>query len=131
MRALLRFLCLAGIITIASCSHTQKKQKEQAPADSLVTLQEGSLISYCQSCGMPLTEGIYGTNADGSSNRDYCIYCHKDGSFLQECTMEEMIEHCAQFIDEYNKHAEKKITKEEYIEQMKQFFPKLKRWKKQ
>ena len=26
---------------------------------------------FCQSCGMPLTEEILGTNADGSKNEDY------------------------------------------------------------
>ena len=51
---------------------------------------------------MPLTEEILGTNADGSKNEDYCMYCYKDGKFLQDCTMDEMIEHCAQFVDEVN-----------------------------
>ena len=60
-------------------------------------------MKFCQSCGMPLTDGLFGTNADGSKNEDYCIYCYKDGKFLQECTMEQMIEHCAQFVDEVNK----------------------------
>ena len=26
---------------------------------------------FCQSCGMPLTEEVLGTNADGSKNEDY------------------------------------------------------------
>ena len=34
---------------------------------------------FCQSCGMPLTEDVLGTNADGSKNEDYCMYCYKDG----------------------------------------------------
>ena len=46
---------------------------------------------FCQSCGMPLTEDVLGTNADGSKNEDYCMYCYRDGKFLQDCTMEEMI----------------------------------------
>ena len=58
---------------------------------------------FCQSCGMPLTEELLGTNADGTRNEDYCIYCYKDGKFLQDCTMDEMIEHCAQFVGEVNK----------------------------
>ena len=44
---------------------------------------------FCQSCEMPLTDEIRGTNADGSKNEDYCIYCYKDGKFLQDCTMDE------------------------------------------
>ena len=58
---------------------------------------------FCQSCGMPLTEEVLGTNADGSKNEEYCMYCYKDGKFLQECTMDEMIKHCAQFVGEVNK----------------------------
>ena len=87
-------------------------------------------MKFCQSCGMPLTEEVLGTNADGSKNEDYCIYCYKDGRFLQECTMDEMIEHCAQFVDEVNKHMPKPMTKEEYKQMMQLFFPMLKRWRK-
>ena len=111
---------------------------------------------FCQSCGMPLTEELLGTNADGSKNEDYCIYCYKDGKFLQECTMDEMIEHCAQlmeqreeseeifnspesrekktegqFVGEVNKGLPQPITREEYIGQMKMYFPHLKRWRKE
>ena len=48
--------------------------------------------------------------------------------FTQDCTMDEMIEHCAQFVEEFNKDSEQKVTKEEAIAMMKQEFPKLKRW---
>ena len=85
---------------------------------------------FCQSCGMPLTEDVLGTNADGSKNEDYCMYCYRDGKFLQDCTMEEMIEHCAQFIGAVNEGLENPITKEEYIGMMKTYFPQLKRWRK-
>ena len=67
---------------------------------------------FCQSCGMPLTEEILGTNADGSKNEDYCQYCYKDGEFLQQMTMDEMIEHCAQFVDGVNKHLPAPLTRE-------------------
>ena len=49
---------------------------------------------------------------------------------LQECTMDEMIEHCAQFVDEVNKNMPKPMTKEEYKQMMRGFFPMLKRWRK-
>ena len=86
-------------------------------------------MKFCQSCGMPLTEDVLGTNADGSKNEDYCMYCYRDGKFLQDCTMEEMIEHCAQFVGAVNEGLEKPITKEEYIGMMKTYFPQLKRWR--
>ena len=85
---------------------------------------------FCQSCGMPLTEDVLGTNSDGTKNEDYCMYCYKDGQFLQDCTMEEMIEHCAQFVNAVNEGLEKPITKEEHIGMMKTYFPQLKRWRK-
>ena len=85
---------------------------------------------FCQSCGMPLTEEVLGTNADGSKNEDYCMYCYRDGKFLQDCTMDEMIEHCAQFVGAVNEGLENPITKEEYIGMMKTYFPQLKRWRK-
>ena len=56
-------------------------------------------MKFCQSCGMPLNDQVLGTNADGSRNEDYCMYCYRDGKFLQEYTMDEMIEHCAPFED--------------------------------
>ena len=99
-------------------------QKEKA-------FQEGQLPQFCQSCGMPLTSvDDCGTNADGSMNFDYCKYCYKDGRFLQDCTMDEMIEHCAQFVDEVNKQMPKPLTSEEYKQMMRGFFPMLRRWRK-
>lgn len=90
------------------------------------------MMKICQSCGMPMgNEDLYGTNADGSKNSEYCIYCYKNGVFLQNFTMDEMIEHCAQFVNEVNKGLPNPITKEEYIGQMKVYFPHLKRWRKE
>ena len=85
-------------------------------------------MKFCQSCGMPLNEQLLGTNADGSRNEDYCMYCYKEGRFTNDCTMDEMIEFCAQFVDEVNKNMPKPMTKEEYKEMMRSYFPKLKRW---
>lgn len=86
---------------------------------------------FCQSCGMPMTATEhFGTNEGGSAHSDYCVYCFKEGQFTQDLTMDEMIEHCAEFVDEFNKNSAQKLTKEEAISQMKQFFPQLKRWKK-
>ncbi len=94
------------------------------------TLRAGQLPQFCQSCGMPLTQNEdCGTNADGSINFDYCKYCYDGGKFLQDCTMDEMIEHCAQFVDEVNKQLPQPMTRDEYKAMMRGFFPMLKRWK--
>ena len=66
-------------------------------------------IKLCQSCGMPLTNEVLGTNADG--------------------TMEQMIDHCARFTDEINRNSGQNLTAEQMKAQMRQFFPHLKRWK--
>ena len=50
-------------------------------------------------------------------------------SFVQKCTMEEMIDHCAQFMDEVNKMMPEPMTQEQYKEMMRGFFPRLKRWR--
>jgi predicted amidophosphoribosyltransferase len=85
--------------------------------------------NFCQSCGMPMTESEhFGTNKDLSQNNDYCSYCFKEGNFTSDCTMDEMINQCAQFLDEFNKDSEQKFTKEQAIAQMREYFPKLKRW---
>lgn len=96
-------------------------------------------MKFCQSCGMPLTEEIdshsvaelnlLGTNADGSKNEEYCIYCYKDGAFTNDCTMEEMAEFCSKFVEEYNKNTGMNLTAEEYKQGLMQFFPTLNRWK--
>ncbi|MBQ9667079.1 MAG: zinc ribbon domain-containing protein [Bacteroidaceae bacterium] len=85
-------------------------------------------MQFCQSCGMPLTEDMLGTNADGSKNEEYCIYCYKDGAFTSDFTMEEMAEFCAQFVDEYNKNTGQSLTREEYKQMLLHYFPNLKRW---
>ena len=98
--------------------------------DKIMKRNMEKVMKFCQSCGMPLTDDVLGTNADGSKKEDYCMYCYMDGKFLQDCTMDEMIEHCAQFVGAVNEGLPNPITKEEYIGQMKRYFPQLKRWRK-
>ena len=99
-----------------------RKEKDFAP---------GQLPQFCQSCGMLLTrKEDCGANANGTVNYDYCQYCYKEGRFLQDCTMDQMIEHCAQFLDEVNKNLPAPMTREQYIQMMQGFFPLLKRWKR-
>lgn len=79
----------------------------------------------CQSCAMVLSEDCYGTNADGSKNRDYCKYCFENGRFLGAQTLEEKIESNIKFwTDEENG-----ITEEIARKKLEILFPTLKRWK--
>ncbi|WP_099291569.1 zinc ribbon domain-containing protein [Butyricimonas sp. Marseille-P3923] len=84
----------------------------------------------CQSCGMPMmAEEQFGTNDDGSVNTEYCTYCYQDGAFTGNYTMNEMIDHNLEFLDEFNKDVERPFTREEARAEMRKFFPTLKRWK--
>ena len=82
---------------------------------------------YCQSCGMPIgaTEEMYGTNADGSKNEDYCKYCFENGAYTLDCTMEEMIEFCVPHMASANSG----MSEDDARKSMLEFFPTLKRWK--
>lgn len=79
----------------------------------------------CQSCAMPIDdESLWGTNRDGSKNSDYCIYCYKDGEFLQKVTMQEYIEMMIPF------SAQAGMTAEQMRDFCEKVYPTLKRWKK-
>ena len=81
-------------------------------------------VSICQSCSMPLfAEEHIGTNADGSQNNDYCVYCFKDGAFTNNMTLEETI------ADSVNYAKEAGMTKEAMLAHAKEVLPTLKRWK--
>lgn len=97
-----------------------------------VFVKDGKYLNlFCQSCGMPMQSiELFGTNQDGSASQDYCCYCYKDGAFVQDCTMEGMIEHCVRFLGEFNGACGTRYTEEEAIAEMKKYFPTLKRWKK-
>ena len=75
---------------------------------------------------MPLTrKEDCGTNADGSVSFDYCQYCYKDGKFLQDCTMDEMIDFCIRFEQQQNPG----LDAEDARRAMRAWYPTLKRWK--
>ena len=73
---------------------------------------------------MPIiTDKQLGTNRDGSRNNDYCIYCYKDGEFIDKVSMEEYIEMCSQYGEQAG------MTNEEMKKHCEKLFPTLKRWK--
>ena len=83
---------------------------------------------FCQCCGMPMRDHdeLYGTNADGSRNEEYCRYCFEKGEFTFQGTMEEMIEACAPNMAAANPD----MDEEEAKKIMLQWLPTLKSWKK-
>lgn len=85
-------------------------------------------MKFCESCGMPLTDEVRGTEANGSLSADYCHFCYKNGHFTQDMTMEQMIQFCLQFLDQMNASSGRNLTREQYEAEMRSYFPKLKRW---
>lgn len=80
----------------------------------------------CQSCGMPLAAefGNLGTNADGSTVSDYCLFCFKAGAFTNPAqTMEEMIQSSIE-----NMTGDLQMPLERATELANSFIPTLRRW---
>ncbi|EJO5347654.1 effector binding domain-containing protein [Clostridium botulinum] len=81
---------------------------------------------YCQSCGMPMSEELYGTELNNKKNQEYCIYCYENGNFKHpDLTMEQMIDICVPFMKE------KGMKENNARALMKNCLPNLKRWRKE
>ena len=80
----------------------------------------------CQSCGMPLRKNEdFGTNTDGSKNKEYCFHCFKDGQFLDKgITLQEKIEKNIKF------GVQMGMTEDMARQMCENILPKLKRWQK-
>lgn len=61
---------------------------------------EAETLHPCQSCGLMMKDQqVWGTNLDGTKNKDYCYFCFRNGSFtMPSITMERMIEKVANMI---------------------------------
>jgi len=77
---------------------------------------------------MPLSEDeLYGKNADGSKNEEYCCYCFESGAFIEPNeTLEGMIESCVPFLVEDGTCPNEDSARAMLQEHM----PHLKRWAK-
>lgn len=62
--------------------------------------EQGQELARCQSCGMPLgAPGFYGTNADGSEEKEYCRFCFENGAFAQpDLTVQGMIDSSTEYM---------------------------------
>ncbi|MGO4532229.1 zinc ribbon domain-containing protein [Paenibacillus sp. 2TAF8] len=82
-------------------------------------------VTVCQSCGMPLTSTEqFGTELDGSTTREYCIYCYKNGKFEQPgMTLEGMTEMCTTILREEG------MDEESARSMLRNQLPFLKRWR--
>jgi hypothetical protein len=83
----------------------------------------------CQSCSMPMSKPEhFGTEADGSASKDYCIHCYKDGQFTRpNATLEDMVEFYAPQWGEWSGKPD--MTSEEAKSEVRAVLSNLKRWK--
>ena len=100
------------------------KQLSEVFDVSINTLLGSPRQKICQSCGMPLEDDIMGHDADGRINEDYCKWCYDGGSYLQDCTVEEMIDFCTDVMVK-----EQGADREKVHAYLQDFLPKLDRWK--
>ncbi|WP_440116106.1 zinc ribbon domain-containing protein [Paenibacillus sp. QZ-Y1] len=82
-------------------------------------------VTVCQSCGMPLTAPAqFGTEADGSTTREYCIHCYQEGKFEQpNLTLEGMLEKCTAILHQEG------MDEESARAMLRNQLPFLKRWR--
>ena len=81
---------------------------------------------------MPLrfdVEKYLGTNSDGSRSDEYCYYCLKDGKYIVDIPMSEMINIWIKYTDKYNEYADTAYSPEELRHILNERLPNLKRWK--
>lgn len=80
----------------------------------------------CQSCGMPLDDGFFGTEKNGELNHEYCKFCYQDGTYLQpDLTVDIMIQ-----MSINNMTEEQGFEDPQAEEIARAFIPTLKRWRK-
>lgn len=58
---------------------------------------------FYQSCGTSQQkQENFGSNHDECRNEEYCCYCFKDGTYMMDLIMDQMIEHDVQLVDVFN-----------------------------
>lgn len=79
----------------------------------------------CQSCAMPMSPALAGTEADGAPSADYCRYCYKSGRFLEpDLTLEAAIDKSIGLMT-----TNFGMPREKAEELSRKYIPPLKRWR--
>lgn len=80
----------------------------------------------CQSCGMPLSEGFFGTMQGGKETTEYCNFCFQQGSFTEpELTVDAMLSCSIEHMKKELQFDEAKAT-----QMANDVIPHLRRWNK-
>lgn len=78
----------------------------------------------CQSCGMRMVDGFWGTEKDGRVSKKYCKFCYQEGAFvLPDLTIEDMVQ-----LSIHNMVEELGKEHQEAEQIARAFIPKLERW---
>ena len=89
------------------------------------------LNGYCQSCGMPFrfgTENQFGTRDDRSLSGEYCYLCLRDGVWVDDLTLEQMIDMWVEHTDMYNEISGTRYSPDALRAVLMKRLPTLKRW---
>ena len=81
---------------------------------------------------MPLrvdVEEYLGTNSDGSRSDEFCYYCLKEGKYIVDISMWEMIDIWIKYTDKYNEYADTDYSPEELRNILNKRLPTLNRWR--
>lgn len=80
----------------------------------------------CESCGMPLHVGNFGTNASGSMNTEYCSMCFQKGAFTDmDINYDDMMRQTASRMV-----LELGMSEENAKTHAMEIVPRMKRWRK-
>jgi hypothetical protein len=78
----------------------------------------------CQSCGMLMGNGLFGTLANGKETHEYCTFCFQNGKYTDtEATMHGMIENSVRIMTK-----KMAIPEDRAREIANATIPQLKRW---
>lgn len=90
----------------------------------------GRSIAQCQSCVTILIKNSdKGTEIGGCQSEEYCTFCYQQGRFLQDFTIEELIEILVRHLDRWNQDNGVNLTAQEARIELQKLLPTLKRWK--
>lgn len=79
--------------------------------------------NVCQSCGMPMNDGDFGTEKNGEKCLEYCKHCYQNGEFTFKGSLDDMVKMLTGMA------ADMGMTSEQAEEFGKKVLPELKRWK--
>jgi len=80
---------------------------------------------------MPLrfdVEEYLGTEEDCSRSDEFCYYCLKDGKYIVDISMEQMVDIWVKYTDKYNEYSSTDYTPHELRTLLSKRLPTLKRW---